>query len=254
MRVTLRRLRSVLGTFEPLFDASVVESLREEVKWVAGELGGARDSEVVRRRLNALVAAPEERALADRIERDLGCAEAAGMEGAVAALDSERYSQLFRDLVGFAADPPWTPDAEGLGDDFLRARVHRDWKRLRRRVESAREPARGDELDSSLHEVRKAAKRLRYSAESLVPTHGDDAWRLVRGAKRVQTDLGEVQDSAVCRRVLRRIATLDGTLTDEVFILGGLHAQERLRSAHAEAHYAKAWAKVSRNKHRRWLK
>jgi CHAD domain-containing protein len=254
MRVTLRRLRSLLATFQPLFDAGVVDPLRDELKWVAGELGGARDSEVVRRRLNALVASSEERALADGIEWELGAAASAGMESAVAALDSERYSQLLRDLTSVATDPPWTPDAEGLDDDFLRFRVRRDWKRLRRRVKSAHGSAGAEELDASLHEVRKAAKRLRYSAESLVRAHGEDAARLVRGAKRVQSDLGEVQDSAICQRVLRTIATSEGTPAQEVFILGGLHAQEHLRSALAEAHYARAWTKVSRKKNRRWLR
>ena len=51
MRVALRRLRSLLATFRPLFDPDVVASLRDEVKWVAGELGAARDREVVRERL-----------------------------------------------------------------------------------------------------------------------------------------------------------------------------------------------------------
>ncbi len=253
MRVALRRLRSLLATFRPLFDADVVGPLREEVKWVAGELGAARDREVVRERLSRLATGPERRSVAARIDRELGSAESAGAERTLETLDSERYSQLLHDLNSLVADPPWTPDAERSCDDILRLRVRRNWKRLRRRVDRANNEARGDDRRAALHEVRKAAKRLRYSAEALVPAYGDDASRLVRGAKRVQTDLGELQDSVVCQKVLYELTTADGIDEHDAFILGGLHAQERLRAEQAEDHFASSWAKISRKKNRRWL-
>ena len=254
MRVAMRRLRSLLATFRPLFDADVVASLRDELKWVAGELGAARDREVVRQRLSTLATGPEKRSVADRIERELGAAESAGVERGLEALDSERYSQLLHDLNSLVADPPWTPDAERSCDDILRRRVRRNWKRLRRRVDSANNEARGADRRAALHEVRKAAKRLRYSAEALVPAYGDDASRLVRRAKRVQTDLGELQDSVVSQQVLYELTSADGIDEHDAFLLGGLHAQERLRAEQAEERFARSWAKISRKKNCRWLK
>ncbi len=254
MRVALRRLRSLLATFRPLFDPDVIGSLRDELKWVAGELGAARDPEVMRQRLAALATGPERRSVADRIERELGAAESAGVAGTLEALDSERYSQLLHDLNSLVADPPWTADAERSCDDILRRRVGRNWKRLRRRVDSAHNEARGADRRAALHEVRKAAKRLRYSAEVLVPAYGDDASRLVRRAKRVQTDLGELQDSVVSQKVLYELTTADDIDEHDAFILGDLHAQERLRAEQAEDRFAKSWAKISRKKNRRWLK
>jgi CHAD domain-containing protein len=253
MRVTLRRLRSLLATFAPLFDADVVLTLREELKWVGGELGGARDSEVVRKRLTAIARTPEEHATADRMQAELDQAEAVGLERSLTALDSDRYSAVLRDLNSFASDPPWATSLEGSVDDVLRRRVRRDWKRLRRRVGVATDSSPGVPRHSALHEVRKAAKRLRYSAETLVPVH-DDASRLARGAKRIQTELGEVQDSAVSQGMLQALAKAGATEPDTVFVLGGLHAQDRLLSAGAEARYARAWGKLSRKKNRRWLK
>src|SRR3954464_15818416 len=47
MRVATRRLRSALTTFRPLVDADVAGPLRQELKWLAGELGAARDAEVM---------------------------------------------------------------------------------------------------------------------------------------------------------------------------------------------------------------
>ena len=79
MRVTLRRLRSLLATFGSLFAGDAAPSLREELRWIAGELGGARDAQVTRARVRSLARTPEEEALADRIDRGLDAAEAEGV-------------------------------------------------------------------------------------------------------------------------------------------------------------------------------
>ena len=101
------------------------------------------------------------------------------MSASVAAMDSERYSQVLRDLTAFVTEPVWS--AEPTTDDLLRRRVRRDWKRLRRYAQAAVDVEGELERHAALHEVRKAAKRLRYSAETLVPTHGDDAAQLRGG-------------------------------------------------------------------------
>ena len=52
MRVAARRLRSGLKTFGPLVDREWADALREELAWAAGELGNARDTEVLLGRLD----------------------------------------------------------------------------------------------------------------------------------------------------------------------------------------------------------
>ena len=253
MRVTLRRLRSLLATFRSLFAGDTAPSLREELKWIAGELGGARDAQVTRGRLKALASTPEEEALADRIDRGLDAAETEGVQRSVAALDSERYERAFGDLNAFVADPPWEPEAARPADEILRRLVRRDLKRLRRRAARADELSDEGERQAALHEVRKAAKRLRYSAEALVPTYGDDAARLARRAKKVQTVLGELQDSVVSREAMRDLAGV-AEKSSEAFVLGGLHTREEQLAAAAEERYAELWAKLDRKRHRRWLR
>ena len=51
MRVATRRLRSALATFRPLLDRTRTDPLREELRWLAGVLGAARDAEVMHARL-----------------------------------------------------------------------------------------------------------------------------------------------------------------------------------------------------------
>ena len=92
-----------------------------------------------------------------------------------------------------------------------------------------------------LHEVRKAAKRLRYAAESAVPVLDGPAEDLAAAAKHVQQVLGEHQDTVVARTVLRDMgarAHLDG---DNGFSFGILHGLEEARAVELEADFVTAW-------------
>jgi len=256
MRVAIRRLRSALATFRPLFDEQVSEPLREELKWIAGLLGEARDADVLRERLGASIAEePVELVLGPvsaRVEGELGNACRDALARSAKAMKSERYLGLLDSLDTLVSDPPWTKAGHPARTDLL-GRFRHDWKRLRRLVaaaDDASDPAKRDHL---LHEVRKAAKRVRYSAETLVPAYGRDAERLAKAAERVQSVLGEHQDSAVAQDCLRRLgmqADLDG---QNAFTYGRLHAQERVRADDSAAKFTKTWDKASRKKLRRWL-
>src|SRR6476620_10681898 len=46
VRFAMRRIRSLLATFRPIFDASVTEPVRDELKAASGRLGQSRDAEV----------------------------------------------------------------------------------------------------------------------------------------------------------------------------------------------------------------
>ena len=64
MRVACRRMRSALQSFRALLDRTGTDDLVAELRWLAGELGGARDLEVQEERIAADVAAlPPELAL-----------------------------------------------------------------------------------------------------------------------------------------------------------------------------------------------
>jgi CHAD domain-containing protein len=253
MRVTLRRLRSLLATFAPLYDESGVAHLRDELKWLAAELGGARDAAVVRERLKAIASTPEEREVVARVDVELTDLEAAGVEHSIAALDSQRHSEMLRELTALVADPPWTEEARRPEEDLVRRRVLRDWKRLRKRARRADDAERDAGRREALHETRKAAKRLRYASEALRPAYRKDAARLARRAKGLQTGLGDIQDHAVARELLRELAAKPGRDAHDAFVLGTFHADEDPHWAEAEEQYAESWSALARKKNRRWL-
>ena len=59
-RVATRRLRSTLRVFGPLYEPAAAAELDSELRWYAGLLGEVRDRQVLRRRLDAMVAELDE--------------------------------------------------------------------------------------------------------------------------------------------------------------------------------------------------
>jgi CHAD domain-containing protein len=245
LRVAMRRLRSALATFRPLVDRERTDPLRDELRWIAGLLGEARDAEVMARRLDREVSGlPVELvlgAVTARIDHTLGTRYREGLARAVEAMESQRYLDLLADLDRLVADPPWTPEAGERAEDVVPALLRRDRKRLRRRV-AALEPEAGPQgRDTALHECRKAAKGLRYAAEAADPVLGKRARRVRRAAKKAQTVLGEHQDTVVTRQALREMgvaAQLDG---DSAFTFGLLYGREERRAAALQEEFARAW-------------
>jgi CHAD domain-containing protein len=257
MRVATRRLRSALATFRPLLDRDITDPLRDELKWIAGELGGARDAEVLRMRLSdELAAEPDDLVLgpiASRIEVELRSDHRKAHDELVVALDSPRYRQLADQLTALVADPPFTELADGPADDVLTRRVRKSYQRVKSLV-SAGPPADPRHRDEWYHEIRKASKRLRYAAESVAPAFGAPATGLAEAAEHLQEVLGEHQDSVVARTALRQLGVrlhLDG---DNAFTIGRLHALEQTKGDDALREFDAAWSAVSGRKIRRWLR
>jgi CHAD domain-containing protein len=258
MRVASRRLRSALATFRPLLDREVTEPLRDELQWLGRTLGEARDTEVMRGRIASLIDAQQDEAVREetrqRIDRELDSQYAEARSTAMAAMDSSRYAVLLDRLDQLAAAPPWTAAATDPSREVVPRLVRHDWRRLRRRVHAAATTATDRSTrDVGFHEARKAAKRLRYAAETAEPVYGKDARRLVRGAKDLQTVLGEHQDSVVTRQWLRDLADKAAAEGDDGFTFGVLHAREEQSAQAAEERLDEVWRKASKKKRRRWL-
>ena len=257
MRVAMRRLRSALATFRPLFDRAVTEPLREELKWVGAVLGEARDSEVIHQRLADQVAQePVELLLGPvvaRIDSEMGKAYREAHDRSVEAMRSERYFRLVDQLDALVADPPWTPVAQEPAHEVLPRRMRNDWKRMRTRVAAAEAAPSPEECDVRLHDVRKAAKRARYAAEALTPLYGADARKFAKAAKSIQTVLGDHQDSVVTEQVLRRLGVKAHMAGENGFSFGRLHGLEQARADRTRGEFEEAWSQASRRKIRRWF-
>ena len=246
-RVATRKLRSNLRTFGSLLDPDWTEPLRSELGWLAFSLGAVRDREVLlerlRERAKSLPASDARSATSllhlleveiDALRKKLG-----------QDLDSNRYIDLLERLVGGAHEPATLPDADQAATGLLPALATTPWRRLRSAVRSLPESP----TDPELHRIRILAKRARYAAEAVAPIAGPDAAAYARAAAKLQTVLGEHQDSVTAQAWLRA-AKVTGR---RAFVAGELIALEHLAAGKSRADWPKAWSSLDRRKLRDWM-
>jgi CHAD domain-containing protein len=243
MRVATRRLRTVLAAFRPFFTERAAEPLRAELKWLGGELGKARDAQVMRGLLHEQIAQqPVELVMGPvlrRVDLELKAAYRDARADVVAALDSDRYLALLAALEAFLADPPFSERARTPGTAELRRAVR---KSVRRVVGAHSELASGTPgYDHQLHRVRIAAKRARYAAEAVKPAVGMKAKRVAAAMSDIQETLGEHQDAVVERGWLRDLAVRSFLAGENSFTLGRLHGLTEARTGPDERAFAQVW-------------
>jgi CHAD domain-containing protein len=207
LRVAARRARSALQAFGAVLDRERTEHLIDELRWLGEAAGQARDLEVLRERFAAQLAAlPAEDALGPvqaRVTHWFAPRQAAARASLLEALNSDRHLALLDALDGLLAHPPALRGAERKAGSVLLAEVKRAQRRLDGHLKAAKPGA--DDRDTELHEARKAAKRLRYAAET-AGTHVHGAAALVEQVKALQDLLGEHQDGVVAAPLLRELA------------------------------------------------
>jgi len=209
MRVGLRRLRSLLKLYADL--APLPAGLDDELRWLGGELGAARDWEVL---------AGE--TLSDTMHEETGDSSLAPLQQAAqaqaeanrqragAAVGSVRYASLLLSLIAWLHGERWRRDAppergEALAaplKGFARQALKQGERRMRRR---ARNLAQADA--PKRHRLRIAAKRMRYATEffeSLYPAR--QVRPFIKSLAALQDALGKLNDAAVARKLLRDLA------------------------------------------------
>lgn len=245
MRVATRRLRTALATFRPLFTDRAGEPLRDELKWLSGLLGAARDAEVMRAKLKAhLAAEPTELVLgpvARRIDLELGQAYREAHKKVVAALDGDRYLALIAALEDFVARPPFSERAGVRASKELRTRVRNSCRRVEQATARLDGAANPTEQDQHLHDVRIAAKRARYAAEAVRPVIGAPAKSVAAAMESIQETLGDHQDAVVERRWLRDLGIRAFLAGENGFTFGRLHGLADARAEHDEERFADVW-------------
>lgn len=236
-RVAIRRLRSTLRVFRSALDQTEVGDMDGELKWFAGLLGEVRDCQVQQRRFtNALNEFPEELILGPvraRIRSHLQSIELPARSRVAEAMADDRYLTLMSTLRRWCTDPPLAAE---VTVETLRARAKKAAHKADKRLGSGLDT--GDGAD--LHRARKAAKRARYAAELVTPVDARRARAKMKHYKRIQSFLGDHQDTVVARAALRRIGTTVGTSAAENgFTFGLLYARE-----HRLAHRARRAART----------
>jgi CHAD domain-containing protein len=215
MRVATRRMRAAWRVFGDGFERDAVRRYRGELRDIGGRLGAVRDLDVLieilvaegQRRSSRQRAALEPLLAAWRAERE------ARRVDLVATLGSERFIEFVIDYVrlvetaGHAAvaTPPHTP---GLVRNRMPATI---WNAYQAVWAFDDEVATADL--ATLHQLRIAAKWLRYTLEFVREPLEPEALSLIRPVVALQDHLGSQHDQHVAG-LLARAFVASTTLTD----------------------------------------
>lgn len=226
-RVALRRLRSAFSIHKAMCGDSEFTRLGDELRWLQAELGNARDLDVLHGR------APPGR-VRDSIERARNQAYVA----VNAALASDRTRMLMIDLAAWISTGDWLrqPATERARTQPSRQFAAEALDRFRKKVKKGgRNIEKLD--DPERHQVRKAAKKLRYSAEFFAALFGRkrEAARqkhFVAALNELQDQLGALNDLVTAREVLNRLGLENDPMTAPLLATG---AKPELLEAAADA-------------------
>ena len=199
MRVATRRLRGALRTFAALFTADVIEPVEAELKWLAGELGAARDAEVLRARLVDAVTLEQAHHLATSavtrsVDRETRRGQREALAAVIAALDSDRYRALITALDAIVSAPPTTKKAQRSARKQLRRPVADAYSRVHKALahadkqpagSRARGPATRGSQGGQARAVRRRGgdPRLRQGGQGLRRGDGAPAGRAGRTSR-----------------------------------------------------------------------
>jgi CHAD domain-containing protein len=249
MRVATRRLRAAAALFAPDWPRAWRSAWSRELRRLSRALGQARDLDVQIAFLAARLAQPgteaAQRPGLERLRLRLEQRRERRQRRVVAALDrfeedTASAMQRFLSKAGQSAEAP-APGPTATTFAIAQAAVAARLEPLLAMADCVPDP----NAAARQHEMRIAAKRLRYTLEILAPLDAEILRPALRAAKRLQELLGEMHDCDVWAATLprflererRRTLAYCGHVEPFASLKPGLVAlrEERLRSR-AELH------------------
>jgi triphosphatase len=206
MRVGLRRLRAAMSLFGVILRGRETARIKTKLKWLTGELGPARELDVLLQRVVAPVA--DRRTRWDGVpalSRDLADRREAALQRAQHAVRSARFRDLTLDVAAWLEAGEWTHPSDDLvrerGDLPVEvsaaAELDRRWKKIRKR---------GRKLTRlgvrRRHKLRIEAKKVRYAVEFFAGAFPGQRTarrreKLLHALEELQDTLGDLNDIAV---------------------------------------------------------
>ena len=229
VRVSIRRLRSAFSLYGDLIRDAQSERLRADLKRLSEPLGRARNLDVLLTKTLPKERArhPDEKGLLG-LERHLEARRTEAYAEVLAMLNSDAWRQHVLDLVTWINAGPWLIDdskkAEKARNQSAQAFAAGVLEKRRRQVKK-----RGRDLGTlspeDRHQVRIAAKKLRYGAEFFGSLYtGKKAAKrhaaFVEALSELQDCLGDLNDIATGHELLDDLTGTDLKATSAVFAAG----------------------------------
>ena len=206
MRVATRRLRTTLRFLEEsgLFDNDALRRQRDGLRGLARVLGRARDLDVFLKRVRKYSDEhPDHEDQLDVLAKILRARRNIARRRLLKKLRSEKVKNLLADLDAFTTRTPEAADQQPrpLTRHFAGSAIWRRYEELRRF-----ETLGLDMPPPTLHRLRIACKRLRYTLEFFAPELGKGTQPLLTALSRAQDHLGSFQDTVVALETVTKLS------------------------------------------------
>jgi CHAD domain-containing protein len=200
MRIALTHLRTAILFFSPMVDDAMRDEVRDELKWLNGELGAVRDLDVAVDRMKEL------KKKRPQILPAVGAWSEKRSEGhrtLSRMLQSVRYQWLIDQTSGWIENGPWSTKRD-KPSETERARPIGDYTtdKLLEWEESLLERSRKLRKMGTKrrHRLRLLNKKLTYSIDSFEDLFGDRKFAKQKAAlkqlRKAQRSLGQLNDGA----------------------------------------------------------
>ena len=211
MRVALRRLRSAFRLFAAAVPAQAIEHLATEFKWLADQLGPARDWDVFMTETLPPIreAFPGQPALA-RFAGECARQRGRARRKARRAAGSSRYQRLMLETAAWLSAEKWLvgsnePARQALGrpaTEFASSVLKERYAQVRKRGRKLKQRS-----GAELHRLRIAVKKLRYAADFFATLFDPKGVRgMLSHLARLQNILGAMNDAATVEALVRGAA------------------------------------------------
>lgn len=233
MRVSTRRMRAAWRIFDGAFKAGKTKKIRRHLETLADRLGAVRDLDVLIEGLEAYSVGldEEQRPGLEPLLSLWRRQRANARTQLIAELDSDGYSSFIREMEEFLEAGANTAAAVATP-----TAPHRVRDRAASEIWATYEAVRAYELVlpwadvETLHDLRIAAKWLRYALEFFGETLGPDGVRLLARVVALQDHLGLLHDADVATKLARDllVARAGELSKPETEAIGAyLHSRER---------------------------
>jgi triphosphatase len=215
MRVALRRLRAGISLFSPMTGDDRVEAIKTELRWLAQELGPARDldtliSEVIKPLQKQHAKEPGFASISNMFARK----RSKSYQRAQEAVRSVRFRSLVLDATEWVETGPWTLSEDPLKRAFreMPIEIYAAEQLSRRRKRIRRRGKRLAELNAQqLHRLRIQVKKARYATDFFSGVYAGK--RAAKHCKKIKSSLMQLQN---CLGKLNDIVTHRALFSDIV--------------------------------------
>jgi triphosphatase len=229
MRVGLRRTRAAISLFDDVLPRARTRRIKEELKWLTGELAPAREIDVfLKERVSPITKAGPPRRGSRAIAERFALQRTKAFRDASQAVGSPRFRRLLIDMLEWI-ETRKAPPYQGKSIGPYAAEL------LDRRIRKARKQGkRLSELSpGQRHQLRIKIKKIRYALDFFEHLYADagrkEIAQLSSRLKKVQSALGALNDFVAHRKIATEAALTapQANRRAQAFASGFLVGQER---------------------------